>query len=354
VSKKNIQIISLAALVATVKTQTRDEIKKETLDDYKAAAKDAKGKGADSPFPPLVAFEEKDEFADPPASKLWLADGFTRKQALAAAGYETTAVEIRPGTARDAIEYGFKANLEHGARLTNEDKKHNLELALKDEEWAKLTNTDLAALVGVSEGFVRQHRPAAKAPATRVKVDKKTGEKKTVTATRTKGGKPKPEKKAKAKKGAAAATPEPGAPPATPEPPKVDKELEDAYTKIANACKGTSVDGAAAVAAIKDGSLPLSAREVKNLVLRTDDRIKLLVPLVLGGNRWSVSQANKFIDTVPDESTKLSYLVNRVNSLGGAYRDRVDGIAFIAYNPDDFEVGENQKGVITLTPKKKA
>lgn len=350
---KNTIVLALASLIATVKTQTREEIKKETLDDYKAVAKEAKAKGADSPFPPLVAFEEKpegDEFAEP---KYWLADGFTRRQALMSAGYESTQVEIKKGGKRDAIAYGFTANNEHGARLTNEDKKHNLMMALEDEEWAKMTNVDLAKLLGVTEGFVRAHRPAAKSPAKRVATDRKTGEKKEVTATRTKGGKPKPEKKSKSskKKGAAA---DAGAKDEKPEEPKIDKDLEAAYVKIANACKGTAVDGAAAIGAIKDGSLPLSAREVKHLAQHNDERMKMLIPLVLGANRWSVDRANKFLDTVPSESTKLEYLINRVNSIPGAYRDRVDGIVFIAFNADDYEVGENQKGVITITPKKRA
>lgn len=345
---KTTEIIKLADLKATVKTQTRFATSDEAIADYTVLAKAAKAKAADSPFEPLVAFRDPNDLE---AATLWLADGFHRRKGLMNAGYEETAVEVRDGTKRDAIAYGFKANLEHGVRLTNEDKKHNLEMALADEEWAKLTNVALADLIGVSEGFIRANRPVAASPAKKVAVDKKTGQTREVNTTRTKGGAtPKEKKGKKAKKAAAAATPEGGAPP-EPEPPKADKDLEAAYVKIANALKGTAIDGPATIAAIKDGSLSMPAREVKHWAQHNEPRMQMLAPLVVT-NRWSIDKANKFLDTVPTEDTKLNHLVNRVNALGGTYRDRVDGIIFIAFSADAYEVGENSKGTITITPKR--
>ena len=337
-SKKNIIQVNVADIRATVKTQTREEANTEALADYKAKAKEAKGKGADWPFPELVAYKDADGI-------IWLADGFHRKQAATYAGYEEVPVDVRDGTKWDAVQYGFKANQEHGVRLTNADKHHNLKLALENPEWALLTNNGLAQLLGVSDSFVDKNRPADKAPAQRKSA--KTG--KAVTATRTKGGKKKAEKAPKKKKGKTGTGTENSGNDGDTEP-KVDKELEGAYDDIVNALKGGPVDGEAAVAAIKDGSLPMSARDVKKWAQHNAEQIALLAPLVVN-NRWPLAKAEKFLDTTPDENTKADHFMLKATAFGGCVRDRVGDFVFIVCNAEQFTVGE-AKGVLTIKPNK--
>jgi hypothetical protein len=335
--------LKLKELKATVKTQTREEINQDVLADYKAHAKAAKDKGADPSFPPLVAFRDIQ-------GDVWLADGFTRRQALLATGFEEYAVEVHEGDKRDAIKYGFKANQEHGARLTNADKQHNLKLALEDPEWAELSGSALAELVGVSEAFVRKNRPVAKKPDT---VTSKSGKKMKAGNIGKKTGATKKKKEPKKKAAAAAAgsTGGDGTPPATPAP-KPDAELEKAYGKIAKAVDGHGFVGADVVAAIKDGSLPLSAPDVKKFGGTSDERIRLLAPLVVN-LRWSVGKAIGFIDKEPSADTKAEHFMNLAVAHGGLVREKVGNAGCVWFIAEDYTVGEAKDGTITLTPKKK-
>lgn len=60
----------------------------------------------------------------------WLWDGFHRYQGALAAGLESVEVELRPGTATDAAWLACSANVGHGLRRTNADKRRAVELAL--------------------------------------------------------------------------------------------------------------------------------------------------------------------------------------------------------------------------------
>lgn len=337
-----IERLKLADIKSTVKTQTREEINKEALADYIVAAKASKAKGADSPFPPLVVYRD-DNMLD------HLSSGFTRRAALLKAGYEETDCEVRSGTARDALANGFKANNENGVRLTNADKKHNLMKALDDPEWAQMTDADLAELIGTSPSFVRENRPVAKAPATRTRIDKKTGEKKTVTATRTKKkDKPAPEPKKKGKD-----KPAPPAGDGKPPEPKKDADLEKAIDKIAKAIDGHGYSGDEFRAGVADGSLPLSAANLKKWAATTEERIRNAAALIIG-NRWSPEKSFAFLDKQPDADTKADHFMVSANTRGGILQEQVGGFKFIVFNAELFDTGENTKGVITITPKAKA
>lgn len=337
-----IQRIKLKDLVATVKGQARAELNADALADYTEHAKAAKAKGADPQFPPLVGF--KSPFDE--TGKVYLSSGFTRRQALLKAGFEEYDVDVRDSEdpKRDALKFGFTANREHGARLTNADKKHNLLLALEDPEWAELSGNALAELVGVSESFVRNNKPAAKKKTT-VK-NKKGGT--TNTANIGKKGGSERKKKAEAKKGKGNKGAD--APDKPDDKPQTDTALDTAKAKIAKAIDGHhgfTADGF--VTAVTDGSLPLSAPEIKKMAATSDDRIRLLAPLVLN-SRWSVAKAISFIDKVPDEKTNAETFINLAISHGGLLRERVGDFACIWLRSDDYTVGEKD-GVVTITPK---
>lgn len=352
-----IKRLKLKDLIATVKTQTRDAINEDALASYKEHAKAAKAKGADPSFPPLKAF------ADALDGKVYLGDGFTRRQALLAAGFEDYDVDVEEvgpdaDAKREAIKYGFKANLEHGARLTNADKKHNLMLALEDPEWSQLSGNALAELLGVSEGFVRQNTPAGKK---KTKVKTKKGTSVDTSNIGKKGGSSRKKAKAakKGKKGADAGSG--GAPggdgagdgggkPA--DAPKRDEALEVAVTKIANAIHGHGFDKAEFTAAVKDGSLPVSSPDLKKWASTSEDRIRLFAPLVIN-ERWSVGKAIGFIDKAPAPDTKAEHFMNLAVAHGGLVRERVGDYVCVWLRADDYTVGEAKNGTITIARNKK-
>lgn len=354
-----IKRLKLKDLIATVKTQTRDALNEEALASYKEHAKAAKAKGADPSFPALVGF------SDPFDGKVYLGDGFTRRQALLAAGfeeYDVDVTEVGPESdpKREAIKYGFKANLEHGARLTNADKKHNLMLALDDKEWAELSNNALADLLGVSEGFIRQNRPAGKNPAKKkskkgTSVDTSNiGKKCGSTRKKAKAGKGKGKGKGAADAGSGGAGGDGGSgggdgggAPA----PKRDEALEAAITKIANAIHGHGFDKAQFTAAVKDGSLPVSGPDLKKWAQTSEERIRLAAPLVVN-ERWSVGKAFGFLDKAPAPDTKAEHFMNLAVAHGGLVRERVGDFVCVWLKADAYSVGEAKNGTITIAKNK--
>lgn len=94
-------------------------------------------------FPPITVVSDGDT--------LWLTDGSHRLDAALEAGKEIC-VAIIPGTRTEAVELACGANRAHGLRRTNADKRHAVELALRelDERSDRL----LADLCGVSPTFV--------------------------------------------------------------------------------------------------------------------------------------------------------------------------------------------------------
>jgi hypothetical protein len=65
---------------------------------------------------------------------------------------------MRQGTRRDAILHAAGANAAHGLRRTNADKRRAVETLLRDEEWSKWSDREIARLCAVSHPFVSQIR----------------------------------------------------------------------------------------------------------------------------------------------------------------------------------------------------
>lgn len=99
-------------------------------------------------FPPVTVYFDGTDH--------WLADGFHRLHASMSAGRETIVADIYEGTARDARRHSMGANANHGLRRTNADKRNAVEMALADEEWRELPNTQVAEMCAVAESFVRK------------------------------------------------------------------------------------------------------------------------------------------------------------------------------------------------------
>lgn len=105
----SIEELSLTSLKINGGTQPRQAISDETVLEYAEALRDG------AVFPPVVVVRD--------GANLWLVDGFHRFHAHRRCGRETIAAEVRDGTLRDAVLYSLSANVEHGLRRTNADKR---------------------------------------------------------------------------------------------------------------------------------------------------------------------------------------------------------------------------------------
>ncbi len=138
--------LAIDLIIADAGTQMRAGTRMETIREYSEIAKAKAWKFAT----PLVVFFDGQHY--------YLADGFHRLEACRLAKRASVNVDIHEGSLRDAIRYALGANQEHGLRRSNEDKRHAVEVALADKEWAKLSSRAVAELCGVSDVFVGKIR----------------------------------------------------------------------------------------------------------------------------------------------------------------------------------------------------
>lgn len=136
--------VALDAIEATAATQVRVRIDRLMVEQY---TEDFQNGAA---FPPLVCFREEN------SDRIILADGFHRHRAAVNAERGEIGCFIFTGNMRDALMYALGSNAEHGFRRTKADKRHAIEMALKDPELSKLTNKEIADICRVSDRTVRK------------------------------------------------------------------------------------------------------------------------------------------------------------------------------------------------------
>ena len=142
-------------------TQSRAEIHQDTVAEYVEAIQ------AGSKMPPLLVFQDGADY--------WLAEGFHRLLAYQQAGKRNVLCEIKQGTREDAAWASAGANVTHGLRRTNADKRKATEMAIRLRP--DLTDEALAQHCGVSREFVNRIRPnvvTKSQPARRIGVDGKS------------------------------------------------------------------------------------------------------------------------------------------------------------------------------------
>lgn len=137
--------LALAAIRIDGGTQPRAAINDETVTEYAEAMNDG------AKFPAIVVFFDGKEY--------WLADGFHRVNAAKKLAWLDLPADVHQGTQRDAILFSVGVNATHGLRRTNADKHRAVERLLRDEEWSKWSNYEIAQRCAVSESFVRKLRP---------------------------------------------------------------------------------------------------------------------------------------------------------------------------------------------------
>jgi len=136
--------IRLDAIEATAATQVRVRIDRKMVEQY---TEDFQNGAA---FPPLVCFREKN------SDRIILADGFHRQRAAINAGREEIGCFIYEGGTHDALIFALGSNAEHGFRRTNADKRHAVEMALKDPELSQLRSQEIADICRVAKRTVNR------------------------------------------------------------------------------------------------------------------------------------------------------------------------------------------------------
>lgn len=129
---------------ATSATQIRKKLIPEVIDDYCEALKNG------AIFPAIDVFKERG------SSRRILSDGFHRLIAHIHAEREEIECNVHEGGMREALAHAFGANCEHGLRRTNADKRHAVEMALKDPYFGQLSRQEIADLCRVTKRTVRK------------------------------------------------------------------------------------------------------------------------------------------------------------------------------------------------------
>ena len=135
--------VSLSDLI-TEGCQTRSKTRPEAVAEYAAVL------GGGGSLDPCTAYRDQD-------GKFWLAAGHHRKAAYALAGRENMPCIVREGGQWEAIEFGIKDNEKQtGERLTAADRRHNVELVLREKP--EMSDRMVAELCGVSHPTVAKRR----------------------------------------------------------------------------------------------------------------------------------------------------------------------------------------------------
>jgi hypothetical protein len=88
----------------------------------------------------------------------WLADGFHRLSAHKSNGATEIEVDVKDGTVREARLYAIRENNRHGKNMSFDEKRNNIIMMLKDEEWGKWSDERIAKEVSTSKMSVFRMR----------------------------------------------------------------------------------------------------------------------------------------------------------------------------------------------------
>ena len=134
--------LKLSEIVTDAGTQVRVCMNEATVAEYaEALAEGAK-------FPPVVVFHDGNRYL--------AADGFHRIQAAVKTGMTDIECDIRQGNKAEALRYALGCNAHHGLRRTNADKRHAVELGVR--EFSDLSDKVLAEMCAVHHELVADVR----------------------------------------------------------------------------------------------------------------------------------------------------------------------------------------------------
>lgn len=130
--------IKLSQICAPHELQSRAGMDEVVVAEY------AEAMAAGAIFPAIIVFQDPDD-----ESIFWLAGGFHRRAAAEKAGLDEIEAEVRQGDKRAALLFSLGENATHGLRRTNADKRKAVETLLRDPEWAKWSDREIARQVHV-------------------------------------------------------------------------------------------------------------------------------------------------------------------------------------------------------------
>jgi DNA modification methylase len=143
-----VKSLKLADLKPQNFIQPRVRADEFTIRDY------AKAIGDGATFPPGEAFDDGKE--------IWIADGNLRATAHVLAGKTHMRFNVRKGARKDAVLFAVGANVQHGLRRTNADKKNAVMMLLSDATFAKLSDREIARRCAVTHPFIASVRAELK------------------------------------------------------------------------------------------------------------------------------------------------------------------------------------------------
>lgn len=150
------RLVRLDLIRTDGETQPREQMMPDTIEEYAEAMRFEAERSLvvdlqNKPWPALEAVRDEDDH-------YWLVDGFHRLAAARQVGLEFFQAEVTPGTRRDAIRRSLGVNASHGQRRTRQDLQRAIERALRDEEWGRWSNANIARLCHTTAKTVAAHR----------------------------------------------------------------------------------------------------------------------------------------------------------------------------------------------------
>ena len=130
--------------IQTKGMQVRARLCEETVKEY------AEAMAAGAKFPPVIVFHD--------GTNYWLADGFHRLEAWKRNGVNSIKAEVKEGNRIDALKFAFGANIGHGLRMSNEDKRQVVLIVYENRVALGLGEVPsanaVAKIIGVCDKFV--------------------------------------------------------------------------------------------------------------------------------------------------------------------------------------------------------
>jgi hypothetical protein len=132
--------VPIDSIARDILMQARANYDWETIRDYARAYQEGVA------LPPVSLTDDGEH--------LYLTDGWHRVRALEDAGIDVVPAVVRPGTRREAILAAVESNHAHGLRRSNADKRRAVEILLRDEEWVRWSDREVARRAGVHHDLV--------------------------------------------------------------------------------------------------------------------------------------------------------------------------------------------------------
>ena len=312
--------IEIKKLKLDAGTQPRVSIDEGLVNHYAEIIKEAIKAEQPIPFPAI------DVFRDPTGMTVPV-DGFHRIAAHRKAGVKEILCDIREGTLREAIVFAAGANATHGLQRNSRDIRRVIRMFLGDPEWAKYSNTEIAAAAKVSEWTVRDERKLMKPSASSTssssgstRVDKK-GRKINVSKIGKGGG------NERAKKAAAKRAKKSGdAPPNGSGESATTHQLSREIMKIATGLGDEK--GGKVRRAIEEGALPLRKPQILAWAGMSKEDMRRIEPLVTGEDRMDPWKALEFLkEPLPEKM--VHHLHRLAIGNGGTFEFASKGIKIV-------------------------